>query len=91
MSRAVLKWTVPVDDAPHKIGSGPVVLVACQSSVDTVQVWTDELDVENVKMRSVQVYGTGHDLPLFDDHLGSVITAMGALVWHVYAQAEALT
>jgi hypothetical protein len=90
MSRRVLKWNVPVDDQWHEIGSGPVVLVACQSSVDTVQVWTDEPDSENIKMRSVRVYGTGHEVPLFDEHLGSVITAMGALVWHAFAAVEPL-
>ena len=82
MPRKVLKWDVPVDDQLHEIGSGPVVLVACQHSVDVVSVWTDE-DSENIQMRAAQVYGTGHPVPLFDEHLGSVIPHQ-ALVWHVF-------
>jgi hypothetical protein len=90
VSHAVLKWNVPVDDDWHEIGAGPVVLVACQSTVDVVQVWTDEGDVESVRRRSVRVYGTGHEVPLFDEHLGSVMTAGGALVWHLFAKTEPL-
>lgn len=88
MSRRVFKWDVPVDDDWHEIGSGPVVLVACQSRADVVQVWTDEPDSENYKVRAVRVYGTGQPVPLFDEHLGSVVTAMGALVWHVFESAK---
>lgn len=85
MTRRVLKWTVPVDDEWHPIGSGPVVLAACQFGVDAVQVWTDEHDDGNVLRRNARIYGTGHELPPFGQHLGSVMTVGGALVWHVYA------
>lgn len=78
----VLKWSVPVDDGYHPIGSGKVCLVACQYGPDTVQVWTEETDTPVV--RSAKVIGTGHNAPDFTEHLGSVITANGALVWHLY-------
>lgn len=85
--KRVLKWTVPVDDDEHKIGAGPVALVACQHGSDTVQVWTEEehgssASFENA--RNVRVYGTGHLVPVEWEHLGSVI--VGRFVWHLYAE-----
>ena len=84
--RRVLKWDVPVDDRDHPIGSGPVVHVGCQHGPAVVQVWTDEPDSESVRYRSARVYGTGHEVPLGDSHIGSVIE--GPLVWHVFASTR---
>jgi hypothetical protein len=86
-TKRVLKWVVPVDDETHRIGSGPVVLVECQSGPGLVMVWTEEYDRSPAQDREVQVYGTGHDIPLFAEHLGSVMVKLGVgpLVWHVYA------
>lgn len=83
----VLKWDVPVDDRPHVIGRGTVVHVACQDSPDVVQVWTEEHD--ETRRTSAQVFGTGQPItgtPAV--HLGSTVTAGGALVWHVYEVSE---
>lgn len=81
-ARRVLKWAVPVDDRPHEIGAGPVVLVACQDGPDVVQVWTDESAGGQVETRSARVYGTGQYVPAGGGHLGSVTA--GSLVWHVF-------
>jgi hypothetical protein len=78
----VLKWNIPVDDRPHSIGGGPVVLVACQHSPESVQVWTHESTSEG-PTREVQVYGTGQPLVGTGAHVGSVV-AVPSLVWHVY-------
>lgn len=84
MTRAILKWTVPVDDRDHHIGSSPVVLVGCQNdNYSVVTVWTDEPDVSQVKIRSARVHGTGQTVEPADEHVGSVIT--GTLVWHLFA------
>ena len=80
----VLRWSVHVDDKFHPIGSGKVVLVACQYGPSVVQVWTEEKD-EPV-MRSAMVIGTGDDAPDFTEHVGSALTAGGSIVWHVYAK-----
>lgn len=87
MSRRVLKWTVPVDDQWHQVGSGRVVLVDCQTRPHEVQVWTEEPvdSPESLWRRHVRVFGTGHELPPFGEHLGSVMAAGGALVWHLYS------
>ena len=84
MAFRVLKWSVPVDDKFHGIGSGRVVLTACQYGPGSVEVWTEEKG-EPV-MRSARVVGTGHDAPDFTEHVGSAIAHGGALVWHVYAE-----
>jgi len=85
--RRVLKWTVPVDDQSHHIGSGHVVHVACQGGPDTVQVWTEEYwvsDSDESNGRRARVYGTGHRIPEGWDHLGSVLC--DGLVWHLYME-----
>lgn len=85
--KRVLKWDVPVDDKDHPIGTGKVVMVHCQWSPATVQVWTEEDDdpkVESPKVRRARVYGTGHQIPDRDVHIGSAVSNNTALVWHVY-------
>lgn len=82
MTRRILKWTIPVDDQRHPIGSGPVVHVSCQHHPGAVEVWTDESDADRVDITSAQVYGTGQPLPEHDEVLGSTVVLNG-LVWHV--------
>lgn len=83
MSLRVLKWNVPVDDKPHEIGGGHVLLVACQHGPESVQVWTVELDEPRTLL--AQVFGTGQPLPgSVQAHVGSAVTAGGELVWHVF-------
>ena len=79
----VLKWQVPVDDNPHPIGRGSAVLVDCQRP-DVVTVWTLEPSMSYTADRQVQVFGTGQSIPIGSEHIGSVMTFGGALVWHVF-------
>jgi hypothetical protein len=39
-------------------------------------------------MRLVQVFGTGHPLPYFAEHLGSAVAVNGGLVWHLFSLPE---
>jgi hypothetical protein len=91
--RVVLKWPVAVDDRIHRIGSGEILHVACQSQSDQdagcVMVWTIEPRPKRgepapVPTREVQVYGTGHPLPFFAKALGTAVAANGRLVWHLF-------
>jgi len=85
----VLKWDVRVDDRTHRIGGGQVVHVACQHYDDVVTVWTIEpRNGAGLPKRTVQVYGTGHPLPFFAEHLGTALAANGHLVWHLFALPE---
>jgi hypothetical protein len=85
----VLKWDVLVDDMPHPIGRGSVVLVACQHSPDVVTVWTEEPSLSYMADRMVRVFGTGQRIPEeYTRHLGSTMAANGILVWHVYERAK---
>ncbi len=79
-TRRILKWAVPVDGKYHVIGSGRVALVACQQP-RVVSVWTDE--VGEAGPWAAKAYGTGHPLPVADEHIGSALDA--PYVWHVLA------
>lgn len=81
--KQVLKWTVPIDDRIHLIGSGRVVHVDSQyGRIDEVQVWTEETEGELAVIQPVKVVGTGHPFP-DGQVVGSVVVSHGNLVWHV--------
>lgn len=82
--KRVLKWAVPVDDKDHPIGTGPVVLVACQGNPAVVHVWTEERDGKTTPTRRARVYATGEPLNDSEQHIGSVVVSGAELVWHVY-------
>lgn len=86
----IYKFSVPVDDQPHKIElSGDIVHVDCQSSPDSVEFWAIHYGDNVSRARWFQVYGTGHFLPdNFVDVVGSVVVRTpgiepGRLVWHL--------
>jgi hypothetical protein len=95
MQRRILRWEVPVDDQPHKIGGGRVVHVAIrpqriQGRDHRVEVWTDETlasewpEGPDPQTATVQVFGTGQRLPeTTGEHVGAAIEPDGVLVWHV--------
>lgn len=96
----VLKWDVPIDDEPHEIGGGDVVLVDVMQlnqadRVRHVNVWTRELVDDELQpihpKRTAQVYGTGQLVDGAIRHIGSTVDRLvfvGAisteLVWHVF-------
>lgn len=85
--RRVLKWTVPVDDQFHPIGSGPVVLA--KADVHHFTVWTEEHVTAPPVIRPARVFATGQPVPAGLTHLGSGSAETGApfppaLVWHLY-------
>lgn len=88
----VLRWDLPVDDAWHEIGTGPVVLVAIRDlpharTGTLVEVWTREpTQRQNVSTRHARVYGTGHHVPMRAEHIGSVVVPGVRLVWHAFAE-----
>ena len=82
-ARRILRWSIPVDDRPHNIAiSGPVVHVDARSS-DSVEFWTSEVGPPYRRPATFQVVATGQTFPSDWEHVGSVVTAGGALVWHL--------
>lgn len=85
----VLRYEIPVDGATHTVPAplGKTALVAARNP-EVVEVWVevDERLSNSPVMgppRHFTVYGTGQSIP--DGwHIGSCITAGGALVWHLY-------
>jgi len=96
MHRRVLRWEIPVDDAPHLIGTGAVLHTAMRAARvagrdRSVEVWTvewlpDEFpEGPDIDKRWVQVFGTGHRLPDFvAQDVGSTVDVDDRLVWHVF-------
>lgn len=84
MADRVLKWRVGLDDTPHRIGCGPVVLVSSRTDTEAVWVWTQETSgPPMVRTRPARVVGTGQDIPGGWAHVGSCVDE--PFVWHVYA------
>lgn len=95
-TRAVYKYNVPVDGATHLFvipGPSTLIHVDCQGASDVVQFWTEvPIDTPHGDHdhRLFQVFATGQVIPEDDDpsrywkHVGSALTAGGALVWHLY-------
>ncbi|MDP9224130.1 MAG: hypothetical protein M3P18_09795 [Actinomycetota bacterium] len=85
----VLKWRVPLDDQPHPIGAGRVVLVAQQQYgvASEMQVWT--VETYGGGTRYVQVFGTGHTVPDDWEPVGSCVSVDGQFVWHVFERMAA--
>lgn len=78
----IVRWTVPVDGSAHDFPlTGPVLHVDAWTP-DAVELWT--LDSSDPPAsRSFIIVGTGHPFPEDFEHVGSVVVAGGALVWHL--------
>lgn len=81
MTLIMYKWTVPVDDQPHKIGGGNVMYARSRKASE-VEVWTEE-NLENpYPARLVQVVGTGH--PYSNAFVEATMPVENSiLVWHL--------
>lgn len=86
MSLRALKWSVPVDDSSHEMGTGQVLKVACQHDHESVQVWTLEDETTLARApRSARAFATGQPLPgAAMAHIGTALAADGQLVWHLF-------
>lgn len=96
----VLKWPLPIDDEPHEIGGGDVLLIDRADlgvGPKALEVWTRELvDDEELQptlpTRTAQVYSTGQLVDGAQQHLGSFVDRVPflgtpsyrSLVWHVF-------
>lgn len=78
---AILRVSVPVDDAWHTVQlRGPILHVAARRA-DEVDVWFFNIPGRNLVPREFTVVGTGH--PVSGDYVGTAIVPGGALVWHL--------
>lgn len=93
MSRAMLRYEVPVDDRPRTflLGATPVHIAAAQRGTGpdaqhTVEFWAEgdpEL-VDTWTHHRLQVFGTGHPLPTGAVWRGTTDRTPEGLVWHLY-------
>lgn len=57
-------------------------------NVSTLDLWAIVDPNAPVVARKLAIHGTGHPVMEGGTHIGSVITAGGALVWHVFDHGE---
>lgn len=86
MSRVVWKFSVPVGEpCTRRLPAGAdVIATGCQLGPDIVHFWAEVAPDQPLVERHFQACGTGEILPEPHVHHGSVITADGKLVWHLY-------
>lgn len=93
-TRRVLRYEISINDQPTTIPAGKVVhlseyrLNTVTGERNRVEVWVEVLvggswpAVQNFPTQRVQIFGTGHPLPVDALHLASTLD--GPLVWHLY-------
>lgn len=84
MSKTI--WKYPVSDIgevtiPMPAGS-KVVFVAGDPSGISPAFWAEVDQSAPIEFRKFQIVGTGHDIPPYAIHRGTVI--QGPFVWHLY-------
>jgi len=83
MTRSIYRYEVDIDDQWHTHDlTGPVVHVDSRR-LDVVEFWAVHTEGLPVAERRFRVYGTGQPITEPCRHVGTVITAGGALVWHL--------
>lgn len=95
MAKRIFKYTVPIDDKPHRIPVGKVLHVAHGDLMGEVRVWVEHtinlsggIMNDDAIDRYIQVFGTGQEIPDVADleYLGTALTPINTvpLVWHAY-------
>lgn len=88
MTRAIYKYSVPVDDQWHEVsmpGPARVLHVDGQGGLYTVNLWAEvDITAFGSTVRNMRVFGTGQALPEGAAYVGS--TLAGPFVWHLYAE-----
>jgi hypothetical protein len=78
----ILRYEVPVDDEPHELALSGAIVHVDSRNPEIVELWAFDTGWPP-RIRTFQVVGTGHTFPATWLHVGSVIVAGGALVWHL--------
>ncbi|OKK06426.1 hypothetical protein AMK26_10415 [Streptomyces sp. CB03234] len=83
MPNAIYRYEIPVDDQWHELELTGAVLHTAARTPDVVELWALHTTSPTPR-RSFRVFGTGQPLPAEPlRHVGTALTAHGALVWHV--------
>ncbi len=80
----ILRHVLPVIAGDQVLSVGHIVHVACRD-MDSIEVWASS---EDPAPRRFQVIGTGQPIPYGYEHVGTVISLHGALVWHLFGQGR---
>jgi hypothetical protein len=90
--RTVWKFALEVTDEQEiEMPEGAEILLVAQQNpinTSTLDLWA-LVDANGPRVkRKFMVHGTGHPVTEGGTHIGSIITAGGALVWHVFDHGE---
>jgi hypothetical protein len=88
MPRRMLKWVLEVTDTQEIWVPEDTTFRHIDEQYGTVTLWGDGDPDRPLEARGITIIGTGRVVP-DGVYLGNVLTASGALVWHVYEQTEA--
>lgn len=84
------EWVAGVIPLELPVGAKILHVGDQKGAGDSLDFWFEtEPDLEETEVRMVRVFGTGHLMPLMGEgwwHVGTVVTAGGKLVWHVYME-----
>jgi hypothetical protein len=90
---SIYRKSLKVEDYQKVPLTGPPISVAADRGGydDVFDLWYEHMDGNDEKLYGIYVLGTGHPVPWSNlaerrifQHLGTVITPSGYLVWHVY-------
>ena len=84
--KTVWKYAVPVgQDVRIEMDAAAKILHVEAFSPDIVLFWAEVHPAPTrLIRRHFEVFGTGHDIPLGAQHLGTTSLGGGELVWHLY-------
>jgi hypothetical protein len=80
--KRILRYSVLVDDCTHHFDLNGAIVHVDSRQPDVVEFWSVETGGPVIK-REFTVVGTGHPYPDHWKHVGTALTADGALVWHL--------
>ena len=82
--QAVLRWTVPIDGAWHRLVYAGYIVHVDSRNDDVIELWTLANPGHATAAHRLRVFGTGHLIPVSSYlYWGAAFTEDGALVWHL--------
>lgn len=90
--KTVWKFTLDVtDEQTVEMPQGAEILLGGNQrpvNITSLEVWALVDPDAPLVRRKFAIHGTGHPVTEGGTHIGSIITAGGALVWHVFDHGE---
>lgn len=86
--RTVYKYNLEVKDGPQTITMPDFIICHLAMQGNRLCLWADVDTESSTRVRTFQVYGTGHEINGYRKYIGTVHA--GPFVWHVFEATEPL-